>query len=75
MRVSIPLIPLLLKIATALPAIIKQIDADVKHAKEADTDGGVKVTAGEVTVIVGHIMEKLGEAVLPTVLKANGLSL
>jgi hypothetical protein len=75
MRVAFPLIPVLLRVAKALPDIIKQVDADVRAAKDEDSPGAAKVTGEEVATLVGHIFEKLGEAILPVVLKANGLKL
>lgn len=69
-----PLVTVLLRIAQALPAIIATVSADVKADKAATSDGGAKVTAAEVGVIVGHIFEQLGAAVLPVVLKANGIA-
>jgi len=74
MNVVFPLIPVLLRIAAALPAIIAATSAEIRADKAATSDGGKKVTAAEVGVIVGHIMERLGEAIMPTVLKANGLT-
>lgn len=73
MRVALPILPLLLRIAAALPGVIRAIDADVKEAHGDKTPGGEKVTPAEVAVIVGHVFERLGEAVLPAILKANGL--
>ena len=69
-----PLVTVLLRIAQALPAIIATVSADVKADKAATSDGGAKITAAEVGVVVGHIFEQLGAAVLPVVLKANGIA-
>lgn len=73
MRVVFPVVPALLRVAKALPGIIKQADADLRAAKEEDSPGEERVTPEEVAVLVGHVFERLGEAVLPVVLKANGL--
>lgn len=73
MRFTFPIIPVLLRIAAALPAIVAEVNAEVKAAKAAASDGGAQVTAAEVAVIVGRVMERLGAAILPTVLKANNL--
>jgi hypothetical protein len=69
-----PVVAVLLRIAQALPAIVATVTADVKADKAATSDGGAKITPAEVGVIVGHIFEKLGAAVLPVVLKANDIA-
>jgi hypothetical protein len=68
-----PVVAVLLRIAQALPGIVATVTADVKADKAATSEGGAKVTAAEIGVIVGHVFEKLAAAVLPTVLKANAL--
>lgn len=71
--VVFPVVPVLLRVGKALPGIIKQVDADLKAARGEDSPGEEKVTPEEVAAIVGHVFERLGEAVLPVVLRANGL--
>jgi hypothetical protein len=69
-----PTVPVLFRVASILPSVVKDVVAEGQAAKQAGSDGGAKVTAEEVAVIVGHVMQKIGEAVLPIVLKANGLA-
>ena len=75
MRLAFPLVPVLLRIAAALPSIIKEVAADVEAHKAATSDGGAKITGAELAVIVGHVTARLGEAILPVVAKANGIEL
>jgi hypothetical protein len=75
MRLAFPLVPVLLRIAAALPAIIKEVSADVEAHRAHSSDGGAKLTGAEIAAIVGHIMARLGETVIPVVAKANGVEL
>ena len=75
MRIVFPLIPVLLRVGAALPGIVKKVGAEVLDAKKDGSPGNERVTAEEVTVIVGNVFERLAAAVLPLVAKANGVSL
>ena len=47
----------------------------MKADKAATSDGGKKITGAELGVIIGHVAARLGDAILPTVAKANGITL
>ena len=68
-RVNIPVLAILMAIPAAIKAASDAAAAD--HA--ASSPGGEKVTPEEVLGIIGAFLHVLGDAVLPAVLKANGL--
>jgi hypothetical protein len=73
MKFQFPVVPVLIRIAVALPRIVAQVSKEVEADKASDSDGGRKVTPAELGVIVGHIVCRLGDAILPTVAQANGI--
>jgi hypothetical protein len=75
MQLVFPLIPVLIRIAAVLPRIVADVSAEVQADKAATSDGGEKLTGAELGVIIGHVAARLGEAILPTVAKANGIKL
>lgn len=75
MNFVFPAVLVLLHVANNLPKMVKTIAADVHTAKLAKSDGGTKVTAEEITIIVGHAFAQLAEDVVPIVAKANGVKL
>ena len=72
MKFQFPVVPVLIRIAVALPRIVAQVAKEVEADKATDSDGGRKVTAAELGVIIGHILSRLGDAILPVVAQANG---
>jgi len=75
MHLVFPVIPVLIRIATVLPKIVAEVSAEVKADKTSTSDGGQKLTGAELGVIIGQVAARLGEAILPTVAKANGITL
>ena len=75
MQLVFPLIPVLIRIAAVLPRIVADVSAEVQADKAATSDGGEKLTGAELGVIIGNVAAGLGEAILPTVAKANGIKL
>ena len=75
MQLVFTLIPVLIRIAAVLPRIVADVSAEVKADKAATSDGGEKLTGAELGVIIGHVAARLAEAILPTVAKANGITL
>ena len=69
-RVNIPVFA----IVAAIPGAVRAAHAERLQNREAESAGGSKVTAGEVAEEVLAFVAALGEAVLPAVLKANGVT-
>ena len=69
-RVQIPV----LAIVKAIPGAVRAAHAERLQNREADSAGGSKVTAGEVAEEVLAFVAALGEAILPAVMRANGLT-
>lgn len=68
-RVSIPVFA----IVAAIPRAIRRAAEVAKDDRDANSPGGVKVTPGEVAEVVLAFVAALGEAILPAVLKSNGV--
>ncbi len=68
-RVNIPLIPVIL----AVPKAIKAVRKVAKDDREADSDGGEKITASEVADAIKAFTSTLATLILDDVLEANGI--
>lgn len=68
--VKFPVVPLIAAIPVALRAAAKV----VKDAGDPTSPGGAKVTGSEIALAIGAFVAAFGDAITPSVLKANGVT-
>ena len=71
MKIGTVTIPLFAVMA-ALPRAIRAAAKAAADDRDADSPGGEKVLASEVAEVVAVFLAKLGEEILPVVMRANG---
>ncbi len=72
-RVRIPVFRLAQRISRNLPGTVRGLATDLREARQPESPGAEKVTPAEVREVVSHLFERLGQGVLPILLRENGL--